>query len=254
MIRPEDIIVDMHTHTLFSKHAYSSVLENMEIARQRGLKYVAITDHYFANGDDLEKKNEVNRIKYLEQRVNGFDNAPVKVIGSAEFNLGQEVYTPEKLGSLKWKPIGLHNWFVDTANLSLDDVYGLFVESAEKGYTSFVHIERELHKVAQGKAPLDEQIKMLKAIVDYAFKKNIWLEVNESSISTNEDKTIERLFNWLSYAKEKECIIYLGTDAHFCMEVGKFTNVLGLLNEIDYPKELILNCNEYEVQRLLTVR
>ena len=65
MIKEKDIIADMHTHTTFSKHAFSSVKENINAARERKLKYIAITDHYFGNGDEIEKKNEVNRIQYL---------------------------------------------------------------------------------------------------------------------------------------------------------------------------------------------
>lgn len=103
MINKEDILADLHTHTLFSKHAYSTVKENIEAARNKGLSYIAITDHYFGNGDELDKKNEVNRIKYIGERVNR--TSDVAVIGSAEFNLGQEIYTPQKLQSLKWKPI-----------------------------------------------------------------------------------------------------------------------------------------------------
>ena len=56
MIVEKDILADMHTHTLFSKHAYSTVKENIEVAKKRGLKYLAITDHYFCNGDNLANK------------------------------------------------------------------------------------------------------------------------------------------------------------------------------------------------------
>ena len=81
MINKEDILADLHTHTLFSKHAYSTVKENLEAARNKGLSYIAITDHYFGNGDELDKKNEVNRIKYIGERVNRTPD--VAVIGSA---------------------------------------------------------------------------------------------------------------------------------------------------------------------------
>ena len=43
-------------------------------------------------------------------------------------------------------------------------------------------------------------------------------------------------------AKEKELMIYMGSDAHYYLEIGKFDRSIALLNEIDYPKELILNC------------
>ena len=249
MINKEDILADLHTHTLFSKHAYSTVKENIEAARNKGLSYIAITDHYFGNGDELDKKNEVNRIKYIEERVN--KTSDVAVIGSAEFNLGQEIYTPQKLQSLKWKPIGLHNWFIDTKNLKFQDLFLLFKDAAENGFTSFVHIERELQKLLYGNYSQLEMIGFLYKIVDLAREKDIWLEVNESSLVVNECGGAERLENWLIYARDMGNKIYLGTDAHYCEEVGDFKNTIKLLNKVNYPKELILNCNENLLAQLI---
>src|SRR5512143_2863595 len=40
-----EIIADMHTHTVASGHAYSTVNELARAARDRGLKALALTDH-----------------------------------------------------------------------------------------------------------------------------------------------------------------------------------------------------------------
>lgn len=251
VLKSSDILADMHTHSLFSKHAYSTIYENMTVAKSKGLKYMAVTDHYFGNSDELEKKNEINRIKYIEERVNNPAYDDVKVIGSAEFNLNQKVYTFEKLRDLKWKPIGLHNWFVDTAHLTLLQVYNLFVKAYEDGFNAFVHIERELHKVNSGIDSDEERMELLSKLVNFAYDHDIWLEVNESSIITDECGGANRLYNWLRMAKDKGNKIYLGSDAHYCKEVGGFDNVLKLLNVVQYPKELILNCNEEDLKKLL---
>ena len=39
------LIADTHTHTIASNHAYSTVLENIEEAKERGLLYLAMTEH-----------------------------------------------------------------------------------------------------------------------------------------------------------------------------------------------------------------
>ena len=39
------ILVDTHTHTIASDHAYSTVLENAAAAARAGLEGLAITDH-----------------------------------------------------------------------------------------------------------------------------------------------------------------------------------------------------------------
>ncbi len=243
MVTERDILADMHTHTIFSKHAFSTVKENIDVAKEKNLKYIAITDHYYGNGDDIEKKNEINRILYLGKRINGVE-PNITVISSAEFNLGHEVYNFDELKKLIWKPIGLHSWFVDRDNLTIEAVYNLFVEAHHRGYNAFNHIEREFHKFNHSSYTFDECMEGIKRIIDYASVNDIWLEANESSISQNDGQSAERLCAWLQYAKEKECKIYLGSDAHFCAEVGVFSNLIRVLNEIDYPKELILNCNE----------
>ena len=38
-------ILDTHTHTLASGHAYSTIRENAQAASRKGLELLAITDH-----------------------------------------------------------------------------------------------------------------------------------------------------------------------------------------------------------------
>ena len=38
-------IVDLHTHTTASGHAYSTLKENIEEAKKRGIKILGMSDH-----------------------------------------------------------------------------------------------------------------------------------------------------------------------------------------------------------------
>ena len=38
-------IIDTHTHTVASGHAYSTLIENAKAASAKGLKALAVTDH-----------------------------------------------------------------------------------------------------------------------------------------------------------------------------------------------------------------
>ncbi len=256
MIVTKDILADLHTHTVASLHAYSTLKENVDIAKERGLQYIAITDHFYNDGTDINKKNETARLQYLEKRINDVES-DIYVFGGAEFNLNQPIEYWHKLKDLSWQLVGLHSWFVDIESSTLEDVYHYFEISSEKHY-AFAHIEREIEKLNYGKyneengIPVDvhsEVKEWLQAICDLAKRKNIFLELNESSILTN--KTCKaRMKYWLAYAKQNRNLISMGTDAHYCLEIGKFTKVLELLNEIDYPKELILNCNKDMLEAL----
>ena len=250
MIKQSDIIADMHTHTIFSEHAYSTIKENIEIAKERNIKYLAITDHYYNEGTDIHKKNETTRIMYMEENINPYEK-DIQIIQSAEFNLNQSIYNKNKMQTLKWKPIGLHSWFVDIPNTDLDTLYHLFKNSIPF-CNCFVHIERELHKVENGKYKVNPYGKglcsnielFLEAICIIAKENNIYLELNENSILLDECGGVERIKYWLEYAKRHGNYISLGSDAHYCKRVGDFTNSIKLLNEIKFPQERILNCNE----------
>lgn len=73
-------------------------------------------------------------------------------------------------------------------------------------------------------------------------------EVNEASLLRNEGGSVDRVRYWLEFAKKNNCKICLGTDAHFCEAVGKFDKTIEMLNEVDYPKQLILNCNREDLK------
>ena len=253
MLKESNILADLHTHTIESKHAYSTIGENIAVARNRNLKYLASTDHLYQIGDAITQKNERCYLKYMEERVNSnpaFNN--LHVIGGVELNLNHKITNFSDFEKLKWRLLGLHNWFVDIKELSIEEIYVLFKEYSFEA-TAFAHIERELHKVAYGvygNVVSDEIKEFLTQMVLMAKDKDIILEANESSIVTNECGGVERLRFWLMKAKENCNIISLGTDAHYCSEVGNFKNIINLLNEINYPKELILNMNPDMLQKL----
>ena len=38
-------LIDLHTHTLVSGHAYSTIKENVKAAKLAGLKYIGLSEH-----------------------------------------------------------------------------------------------------------------------------------------------------------------------------------------------------------------
>lgn len=92
---------------------------------------------------------------------------------------------------------------------------------------------------------MTDEVKMfLEKMVILAKKTDTVLELNESSLVTNEAGGYERILYWLSLAKENGNVISLGTDSHYCEEIGEFENSIKILNKIGFSKESILNCNE----------
>jgi putative hydrolase len=256
MICEKDILADLHTHTTFSGHAYSTLSENItELNKFGNYKYIAITDHFYEGLNTLDKKNINCRLNYCKDRFNRFDLG-ISVINGCEFNIGQYTDEMKYLAKLDWKLVGLHNWFFDITKRKLKEVEEeiIFTLSLPNfRYSALAHIEREIHKVDNGKygSELTDEIKVfLDNIVHFCKESNIYMEVNESSMIYNEGGATDRLVYWLKQAKDNGNMISLGTDAHSCYEVGRFDNVLCLLNEIDYPKDLIINCDNDKLLEL----
>ena len=260
MIKHSDIVADMHTHTIFSQHAFSTIQENLAAAHAQGMKYMVTCDHYYNDGTDIQKKNETNRILYIDKRVNP-NPYNVHVIGSMEGNLEQPI-TPSIISKLrsediKYRPIGLHSWFLPREERTCDDILMDFIEAHEKfNFNVFVHIERELDKIEHGRfgkqMHRDLQVFFM-TILTYAKEHNIWIEINEASLTQDDCGNRERMQNWIVLAKDNNNPIVLGSDAHFSVEVGHFENTIEMLNSVNYPISLILNCNEEQIKHELKI-
>ena len=238
------ILADLHTHTLFSRHAYSTLQENITAAVSNGMQYLAVTDHYYGDGTELDRENEVSRFRYLPE-INRYVS-DIKIIGGGEFNLGQTPFQWNLLQHLTWKLTGLHRFHRKPETLSAEEVYHLFCNAAAE-YTAFAHIERSLHKISDGRYGCDlcpEIRNLLEQIVMLAKQKHIYLEVNERSFSQQANGSVRRLEYWLSAAREMQCLICIGSDAHYAGQIGSFPHSEEILSRLAYPEELILNCRE----------
>lgn len=254
MLNSYEILVDLHTHTLFSEHAYSTVKENIACAKENRLAGLAVTDHFYQRDDFLFRKNELVRMFYVSKNVSSEN---FFVISGGEFNLGQKLHPDvnvEKLyKNVKWRLAGLHTWFVDIPNLRIEDVPQLFKDMLTSNEyvkpTAFAHIERELYKCIGA----DDTKKMrdtLYDIVDLAVDHNLFLEINESSLIADECGGVERMECWLERAKERNAMFSLGSDAHYCESVGRFDNAIALINSMGINKHDILNLDMWAIDGL----
>lgn len=237
-ITKEDILADMHTHTIFSLHGISTLKENVTIAKTKGLKYIATTDHFVNYHNDVLNQHQIFRARIVLENK----NTDVKVINGFEFNIGQNVYSHRAMTETKWHPIGFHSSFLEEKCNTLDDLYHLY-ENLSDEFNAFVHIERELDKFSNN---INDVYEYLKKIVLLAKSKDIYLEINELSLIRGKEELVRY---WLKIAKENNNKIYLGTDSHYCDTIGNFDKTLALINEYQYPKDLILNCNEELLER-----
>lgn len=98
LISQHDLRGDVHMHTI-ETDGRNTIQEMAEAARERGYKYMAITDHSknlaFANGlDDTRALEHIERIKAMNERVDGiriFAGVEVDILADGALDLSDSV-------------------------------------------------------------------------------------------------------------------------------------------------------------------
>ena len=82
-----------------------------------------------------------------------------------------------------------------------------------------------------------------------AKKYHTLLEVNNNALrSSSRLNSRENVIEMLQLCKKHQVKIILGSDAHIHFDIMNFDHIEGILEEIDFPKELIVN---YDVDEFL---
>ena len=225
------IIADMHTHTVASTHAYSTVKEMTEAARDRGLEFLAITDHTPNSTDGPHIWHFHNLHKAIPRELFG-----VKMIYGAESSVvdfeGHIDLPDEECKALDWIIGSVHtdilpsgtveqntNAYLGLAKNPLVDVIG------HPGNTKF----------------LFDYEKGIKAFKEY----DKLVEINESTLLwKNSEKNYREI---IPLCKKYEVSVIVNTDAHFFAAVGQVSRSLSLLEELDFPRRLIVNTDREQL-------
>ena len=86
-------------------------------------------------------------------------------------------------------------------------------------------------------------------------KNNVLLELNNSSLKPNGFRVgaLENDKKMLEFCRKHKTKIIFGSDSHICYDIGKFDNCIKLIDEIDFPEELIVNYNEEDIKNIFYV-
>jgi putative hydrolase len=98
-----------------------------------------------------------------------------------------------------------------------------------------------------GRYPLDYD-KIVRAAKEY----NVLLEVNNSSMNPKGfRKGTDNIRIMLKKCMEQSVHVVINSDAHISFDVGNFDNAIKLIEEINFPKELIVNTSKEKLKRFL---
>lgn len=221
-------LLDVHTHTVASGHAFSSLQEMVDAAAEKGLQILGITEHapgipgtcapiYFRNlhvvprhikGVELLLGVELNIIDY--KGTVDLDEAMLKMLDIRIAGLHSLCYTP------------------GTEEENTDAVIGAI-------RNPYVNI---ISHPGDGTALLQ-----FEPIVLAAKECGTLLEINNSSLNPVRHKVMARKNNLeiLRLCKQYEVPVILGSDAHISYDIANYCWIYELLQLAEFPEKLILN-------------
>lgn len=220
------IEVDTHTHTNVSAHAFSSLEENLARAAAIGLKGIAMTNHGPDLGDGAVWFH-FSSARHLPRYINGVRLFP-----------GAEVDIMDTTGRLDIEDKLLKNLEIVIASFHTP----CFPPNSDKALVTEAWLnvmENEnvdiLGHMGDGRYMCDYE-----AVVKKAKEKGKIIEINNHSFKVRAGSR-ENCREIALLCKKYAVPVVLSTDAHFSMEVGVVPNSIALMEDIDFPEDLILN-------------
>ena len=226
-------VLDLHTHTIVSGHAYSTLREMAKAASDKGLELLGITEH-------APKMPGTCHLFY-------FDNLRIvpRELYGIELVLGSEVNILDAKGT-----VDLPQKTMEKLDIIIASLHTPCMEpgSCQENTEAYLNAMKNpcvniIGHPDDGRFPVDYQ-----AVVQAAKDYGKVLELNNHSLDPAgcRENAWENDRKMLKLCKEYQVPIVVDSDAHFDELIGRFEYAVRLLNEMDFPKELVLN-RSYEL-------
>lgn len=228
------IELDVHTHTIASGHSYSSMNEMVNEAKAKGLQLLGMVEH------DVGIPGTCDPIYFKNYHVIPRVFNGLKIILGIEVNIldydGKLSISDDLYQCVDYCMAGIH--FPCYKPGSIEQNTNAVIETIKNPHISvIVHPD-------DGYCPLDYE-----KVVLAAKKYHTLLEVNNNALrSSSRLNSRENVIEMLQLCKKHQVKIILGSDAHIHFDIMNFDHIEGILEEIDFPKELIVN---YDVDEFL---
>ncbi len=235
-----NLVIDTHTHTYASGHAYSTLIENARSARENGLAMFCTTDHaesmpgaphfwFFSNQ------------KVLPRFIEG-----VAIIRGVESNIlntaGEIDVHPTSYKSLDWVIASFHE--------------PVFRPSDEASHTlALINAIKSGHIDALGHLGNPNFNFDFEAVLTCAQKHNVAIEINNTTLKGNSRVgSVERCEEIARLGKEVGVYFTTGSDAHFCQDVGNLSLSGELLDKVGVSSDKVITHSVSQFLSFLELR
>lgn len=232
------LVLDTHSHTLASGHAYNTIREMACAAKEKGLELLAITEHapqmpgtchdfYFSN------------LKVVSRQMCG-----------VELLLGAELNILDSYGNVDLTEDLLNKMDIVIASMHVPCYTAGTREENTRAYLNvmknpYVNI---IGHPDDSRYPVD-----MEALVLASKQHQVLLELNNSSLSPTGARQDAKGndIKMLELCKKHHVPIVIGSDAHVDSDVGRHDFAMQLIQELDFPEELIINRAVKELKKYL---
>lgn len=221
-------IMDTHTHTLASGHAYSTIRENAAAAAGRGLELLAVTEHA------PRMTGSCQAIYFQNLKVVDRHAYDVELLMGVELNILDEQGTVDLMeGTLRQMDLAIASLHIPCFVPGSREYNTQACLNAMKN--PYVHI---LGHPDDPRYPVD-----FRAIVQGAKEYGALLELNENSLRPGGSRKNAKPqdVEMLKLCMEYQVSIVIGSDAHVDTDVGRHDLAHALLEELQFPEELVVN-------------
>ncbi len=219
------ICADMHTHTIASTHAYSTITENAAQAKELGLKAIAMTDHAPTMWDAPHIWH-FNNLRILPRKIHD-----VIIIRGAEVNIldreGSIDLNAHALKYTEWVVASMHGPCIKAGTI-------------EENTKAYIQIAKNPDVDCIGHCSTNEYLFNYEEGIKAFKENNKIVEINESSI-TQREGALENAIKILKICKDLKVQVSLNTDAHFWSKIGDVSTGMKIIKEVNFPEELIIN-------------
>ncbi len=224
------IIADTHTHTVASTHAYSTLLENIEYAKKRGLRALCTTDHAPQMPDSAFCWKFYSSRDTLPEYINDIWVLPG--VEANVINYKGELDLPDWcLKTLDWVIASFHQPVLVPATL-------------EEHTAAYEAVVKSPLTDCLGHCGSPEFNFDIKKIVKLCKEYDKVIELNSNTFAVRK-KSITNCKEIARACKKYEVSIVLSSDSHIATSIGDVKKPKKLCEEIDMPNKLILN-NDFD--------
>jgi len=224
------VLTDIHTHTVASGHAHSTLMENINVAVQRGLELIAITEHDIHTTRTLDVHYFGSCINHLPETING-----VTLLKGVEVNI---LDATGKLG-VDEKTLDRLDIVIASCHPPTPSSPTFVPDNDESFLKTYKAVIDNLQVDILGHITMCPHLKYLDEIINLAKAKNKLIEINNSHfVNPRSEKSVKLL---IEICMNKKASVVVNSDAHFCTQVGDFDMLCEYLKQIKFPEELIIN-------------